>query len=88
MYINKPIKTYLDDLAAKINNFEVTIKKQNVAEGAWTGYSKMHDRYLYRQSSYSAPREESKDVEERVRQDKKTVSGGEPDLSGKLPLDI
>ena len=39
---------YLDDLAAKINNFQATLKKENVAEGAWTGYSKMHDRYLYR----------------------------------------
>ena len=40
---------YLDDLAAKINNFQATLKKEHVAEGEWTGFSKMHDRYLYRQ---------------------------------------
>ena len=46
------IINYLDDLSAKINNFQVTLKKENVAEGEWTSFSKMHDRYLYRQSSY------------------------------------
>lgn len=43
------IINYLDDLTAKLNNFQATIKKENVAEGSWTNYSKMHDRYLYRQ---------------------------------------
>lgn len=40
---------YLDDLAAKLNNFQSTLKKENVGEGEWTSYSKMYDRYLYRQ---------------------------------------
>jgi len=41
---------YLDDLSAKISNFQATLKKENVAEGEWTSFSKMHDRYLYRQA--------------------------------------
>jgi len=51
------IINYLDDLEAKINNFQSTIRKENVAEGAWTNFSKMHDRYLYRQSKYAGPPE-------------------------------
>ncbi len=39
---------YLDDLSAKISNFQATLRKENVAEGEWTSFSKMHDRYLYR----------------------------------------
>jgi 3'-5' exoribonuclease len=77
---------YLDDLAAKINNFQTTLKKEKVAEGAWTGYSKMHDRYLYRQTAYSAEREEPEDIEEKRHKGKKNASG--VDASGKLPLDI
>lgn len=55
---------YLDDLGAKINNFQATLRKGNVAEGAWTAYSKMHDLYLYRQPAYSVPVEGSGDSEE------------------------
>jgi len=79
---------YLDDLAAKINNFQTTLRKENVAEGAWTGYSKMHDRYLYRQQLYSSPMERSDAVEEKGHKPKKMASGGDADMSGKLPLDI
>jgi 3'-5' exoribonuclease len=79
---------YLDDLAAKINNFQTTLRKENVAEGAWTGYSKMHDRYLYRQPIYPSQAEGLDDVEEKRHKVKKAVSGGEADTSGKLPLDI
>ena len=61
---------------------------EGVAEGAWTSYSKMHDRYLYRQSSYSTPTEGPEDVEEKRHKGKKAVSSGESDASGKLPLDI
>lgn len=42
---------YLDDLSAKLSNFRATLMKENVAEGSWTSYSKMHDRYLYRQTA-------------------------------------
>ena len=77
---------YLDDLAAKINNFQTTLKKEKVAEGEWTGYSKMHDRYLYRQTTYSAEGDEPEDVEEKRHKGKKNASG--VDASGKLPLDI
>lgn len=76
---------YLDDLAAKISNFQGTLKKEKVAEGAWSAYSKMHDRCLYRQSGYSVPLEGHDDVEERTH---KEISGGEVDASGKLKLDI
>jgi 3'-5' exoribonuclease len=85
------IINYLDDLAAKINNFQATIKKENVAEGSWTSYSKMHDRYLYRARSlaYPAPAAGPEDAEETKRyMGKKSVPGGDADASGKLPLDI
>jgi 3'-5' exoribonuclease len=85
------IINYLDDLAAKINNFQSTIKKENIAEGSWTSYSKMHDRYLYRARSlaYPAPAAGPEDAEETKRyMGKKSVPGGDADASGKLPLDI
>ena len=47
------IINYLDDLAAKISNFRSTLKRENVEAGEWTYYSKMHDRYLYRQAAYA-----------------------------------
>jgi len=43
---------YLDDLSAKINNFQATLQKENVIAGGWTGYNKMHERYLYRKAGY------------------------------------
>jgi 3'-5' exoribonuclease len=43
---------YLDDLSAKINNFQSTLQKENIIEGGWTGFNKMHDRYLYRKANY------------------------------------
>jgi 3'-5' exoribonuclease len=85
------IINYLDDLEAKINNFQATIKKENVAEGAWTSYSKMHDRYLYRarRGVYSAPAGGMDDAEgKNGNTGKRPVPGGEADASGNLPLDI
>ncbi len=85
------IINYLDDLEAKINNFQATIKKENVAEGAWTSYSKMHDRYLYRakRGVYSSPSEDTEAGEEKNgNTGKRGVPGGEADASGNLPLDI
>jgi 3'-5' exoribonuclease len=79
---------YLDDLAAKINNFQATLKKENVAEGSWTGYSKMHDRYLYRQPVYSSQTDEADDGTQHRHKVKKPVTAGEADTAGKLPLDI
>jgi len=76
---------YLDDLAAKINNFESTLKKEGVAEGGWTAYSKMHDRYLYRQSAYDAPAGEREEAEVKSAKGKKAPAA---DATGKLPLDI
>jgi 3'-5' exoribonuclease len=85
------IINYLDDLSAKINNFDTTLKKEQVAEGAWTGFSKMHDRYLYRQTAIS-PVSADPDANEEKRHGnvkaKKTVHGDNAHSSGKLPLDI
>jgi 3'-5' exoribonuclease len=76
---------YLDDLAAKLNNFQATLKKEHVVEGGWTGYSKMHDRYLYRQAS-KALSPDPEDIEEKRHKEKKSSPG--VNASGKLPLDI
>lgn len=72
---------YLDDLSAKINNFQATLEKENVEEGAWSAYNKMHDRYLYRQS-LSPDSAASAHEPESVQDDANAQS------SGKLPLDI
>jgi 3'-5' exoribonuclease len=85
------IINYLDDLAAKINNFQSTLKKEGVVEGAWTSYSKMHDRYLYhaRSLASSASTDGPEVNEENARHPgKKTVLDVKADASGKLPLDI
>ena len=86
---------YLDDLAAKINNFQATLKKEQVAEGGWTGFSKMHDRYLYRQMAYSgAENDRNNDSEETEEgkphgaKGKKTSAAADRNASGKLPLDL
>ncbi len=83
---------YLDDLAAKINNFQATVKKEGVGEGEWTGFSKMHERYLYRQAAYgdSDSEAEEKPLSPKV---KKSAAGRSRDgenggPTGKLPLDI
>jgi 3'-5' exoribonuclease len=82
---------YLDDLAAKLNNFQSTLKKENVAAGEWTGFSKMHDRYLYRAMNYAALDGEAEEVEEKrspSARGRKPDNGAGSDPSGKLPLDI
>lgn len=83
------IINYLDDLSAKINNFQVTLKKENVAEGEWTSFSKMHDRYLYRQSSYlgTLPAGGPSTSEPGDGKSRKSKTA-EQESSGKLPLDI
>ena len=80
---------YLDDLAAKLNNFQATLKKENVAEGAWSNFSKMHDRYLYRKTAGhgTASLATGPDEEEKLK-GKKTVRVADPDTSGKLTLAI
>jgi 3'-5' exoribonuclease len=91
------IINYLDDLSAKINNFQATLKKEDVGEGEWSAYSKMHDRYLYRQTGYSGSgpgdREDSKEAKhagkKSVRDERRELKrNGAPEPSGKLPLDI
>lgn len=86
------IINYLDDLAAKINNFQTTLKKENVKEGEWTNFNKMHDRYLYRQAMYpvaGADPEGSGGGEEQKNKGKKSPPPAlDGDPSGKLPLDI
>ncbi len=85
------IINYLDDLSAKINNFQATLKKENVAAGEWTGFSKMHDRYLYRQTDYDAPQGELEGAEEKGRfgsKAKKCNHATGSESSGKLPLDL
>ncbi len=84
------IVNYLDDLSAKINNFQSTLKKENVAAGEWSGFSKMHDRYLYRQMAYDDSVRPSDDGDENSSSAKPKKSGRSTavDPSGKLPLDI
>ena len=85
------IINYLDDLLAKISNFNATLKKEQVAEGEWTGFSKMHDRYLYRQLANTILAEEPEGAEEKPQSStkpKKSSQGNDSDKSGKLPLDI
>ena len=81
------IINYLDDLAAKISNFRSTLKKENVEAGEWTYYSKMHDRYLYRQASYTEGDETGMPMTEPgiARKGKKSAEGL-ADTTGKLPL--
>jgi len=82
---------YLDDLSAKINNFQATLKKENVAAGEWTGFSKMHDRYLYRQMAYADQAGNLEQNEGKKTSGLKARKGShesEGDPSGKLPLDI
>jgi 3'-5' exoribonuclease len=84
---------YLDDLSAKISNFQATLKKENVGEGEWTSYSKMHDRYLYRQSAPGALEEEEtangKPVSGKSgKGERRAAKDAEAGSSGKLPLDL
>ncbi len=83
------IINYLDDLAAKISNFRSILKKENVGEGDWTGYNKMHERYLYRQASYYSDEEKPSGAGKAAATGsvKKRSSGG-PEGTGNLPLDI
>ncbi len=92
---------YLDDLSAKVNNFQATLKKENIGEGEWTGFNKMHERYLYRQIAQSLSGDvPAGDVEDEADEGKtvsitglRNASGGTRNSgaggpSGKLPLDI
>jgi 3'-5' exoribonuclease len=84
------IVNYLDDLSAKINSFQTTLKKENIAAGEWSNFSKMHDRYLYRQMPYddagSAPAQADESGGTGTKPKKGGRGAAEP--SGKLPLDI
>ncbi len=84
------IINYLDDLSAKINNFDATLKKESIGEGEWTNFSKMHDRYLYRKALF--PRQPAAPIPDRAlphTEAKSKMKKAEPDQSsGKLPLDI
>ena len=81
------IVNYLDDLAAKISNFRSTLKKENVEAGEWTYYSKMHDRYLYRQASYTVEEGSDSQVAESGSGRKgKKAADDLADTTGKLPL--
>lgn len=85
------IINYLDDLSAKINNFQETLKKEKVGEGAWTAFNKMHDRYLYRQAGYTLPSEGSDDPEPKLSPEstgRGSKRASEAASAGKLPLDI
>lgn len=78
---------YLDDLSAKMNNFQATLAKENVAEGDWSSFSKMHDRYLYRPAAApngAPPPSSVDDAEDMKPVDKKKAAA----LTEKLPLDI
>lgn len=89
---------YLDDLSAKINNFQATLQKENIVEGGWTGFNKMHDRYLYRKAGYAEADSQPADQDEAPGNDKAAgASGARSELraarsgpvpSEKLPLDL
>jgi len=66
-----------------------------VAEGEWSGFSKMHDRYLYRPSSFSKAEKDQGVDSERLDEgrphnpkDKRTQPAAGSNVSGKLPLDL
>jgi len=85
------IINYLDDLSAKINNFQATLQREKIAEGEWSSFSKMHDRYLYRPAPYpggerAIPAESDGSSEGKGK--KKSPACGHADQSGKLPLDL
>jgi len=81
------IINYLDDLAAKISNFRATLKRENVDAGEWSYYSKMHDRYLYRQASYAdAEGSDAPGAGPDSGRKGKKASGEIADTTGKLPL--
>jgi len=82
------IINYMDDLSAKISNFQATLRKENVGEGEWTGFSRMHDRYLYRQASHAEAEPDSQPASalEAEKKAKKSSPGGSG--TGNLPLDI
>ncbi len=80
------IINYLDDLSAKINNFDATLKKENVAEGEWTNFNKMHDRYLYRKKGTPDQAAGPAGGEEGKPKGKRSSASGANDASGKLPL--
>ena len=82
------IINYLDDLAAKINNFQSTLKRENVKPGDWTAYSKMHDRYLYRQAEYAEHEGGSRPEGTELPRKGKKGSAQTEDPSGNLPLDL
>ncbi len=82
------IVNYLDDLAAKIGNFRSILKKENVGEGDWTGYNKMHERYLYRQASYADEEKPSGTGRPAGTGPAKKRSSGGQEGTGSLPLDI
>ncbi len=84
------IINYLDDLSAKINNFDATLRKENIGEGEWTNFSKMHERYLYRKALF--PRQPAAPADERgqaLPEGKHRLKKTSYDASSeKLPLDI
>jgi 3'-5' exoribonuclease len=81
------IINYLDDLAAKISNFRATLKRENVEAGEWTYYSKMHDRYLYRQAAYAdAEGSDAPGAGTGIAKKGKKTTEGIADTTGKLPL--
>jgi 3'-5' exoribonuclease len=89
---------YLDDLSAKINNFQATLQKENIVEGGWTGFNKMHDRYLYRKAGYAEADVQLTEQDEAREDDKAAGASGTrneqratrsvPVPSEKLPLDL
>ena len=82
------IINYLDDLSAKISNFRATLKKESVEAGDWTHFSKMHDRYLYRQASYAeAGQSGSTAVQTDPEKKGKKAPTGKSG-TGDLPLDL
>jgi len=85
------IINYMDDLSAKINNFEATLRKEQVAEGEWTGFNKMHDRYLFRHPINKTVSRQLEDTNSKKNMSSKQ-NQNEYDIttnsSGELPLDI
>ncbi len=79
---------YLDDLAAKLNNFQATLQKERIEPGAWSAYSKMHDRYLYRRRETPASPDPAGDLPADAQKKKGERHSEAGPASGRLPLDL
>jgi len=63
------VLNYLDDLDSKINGIRCHIEKEAHAEGAWTSYHRLYDRYFFKGRDAGAPPAEAPDPPPAVAKD-------------------